>query len=372
MPDQNEVREDPNTGQRKVWTGQMWMDVKNPNAGVPSGRTDAQDLETFKNGATGIGALASLFAPEVTAPLKVGISAIGGMMGRGAAHGMAAVSHAPQDSLAEDLGKGAVEGATQEATPAVGGRLLQGGGWLASKIGNALPDSLWGRTIPAEMIGEWLGAPRGAAGTVAAASKPVLTATGKGATAAGDWANGRTTSQLLRDAWKGLTDSPLSHDDENLGGLADYTQVKRARHRPDMMDSGPRPGGPYQAPGPGVMDGEIIPEGAPKTPPPSPQGSGGATTFGTGAPGTEFGPDLPPSLRELPRRDNVWGPGSVDQAGGPAQADFSRANLKYDPQTPTSYLREQLSSETDPAQREFLVNAINQRRKLEAATAGIK
>lgn len=417
--DAGQVFEDPQRpGVQKVWTGSGWMDFKNPNAGVPSGRTDAQDLDTFKNGATGLGALASLFAPEVTAPLKVGISAIGGMMGRGLAHGAAATSHAPQDaSLGEDLAKGAAEGGMGEAGPLGVGNILKYGGKGMRAIGESVPGNLWERTIPAEAVSEWmLGLPRGAGAAAATIGPPVMRGTGKAAEWAGNAINGdtkygRTSSQILRDAWRGLTGG----GEEVLSPAEKYAAEKGSTRPPSIMDSGPRPGGSYQRPDPGVADGEIIPAGEPKwngpappasltgvespKPSPTPAAPSAAapmtksTKLADSSQGTDeleslmdamHGPDaptagngamradMPPSLRELPRRDEVWGPGSVDQGGGVAQADFSRANLKYDPQTPTSYLREQLSTETDPAQREFLVNAINQRRKLEAATAGIK
>lgn len=79
---------------------------------------------------------------------------------------------------------------------------------------------------------------------------------------------------------------------------------------------------------------------------------------------------------------DVWGPGSQRMDGTMSQArpmkgdaDYvyepASPNLKYDPQTPTSYLREQLANETDPAQQSFLQNAIDQRQRIERAATGL-
>lgn len=67
-----------------------------------------------------------------------------------------------------------------------------------------------------------------------------------------------------------------------------------------------------------------------------------------------------PSLRALDRGDEFWGPGTLDRTGGLSMADEGGRTI-YDPQTPTSYLRDQLSSATDDADRAFLAKAIRQR-----------
>lgn len=68
-----------------------------------------------------------------------------------------------------------------------------------------------------------------------------------------------------------------------------------------------------------------------------------------------------PSLKALARGDEYWGPGTLSRTGAdPAMADESHT-LLYDPQTPTSYLRDQLTSADNPADREYLARAIRQR-----------
>jgi hypothetical protein len=112
--------------------------------------------------------------------------------------------------------------------------------------------------------------------------------------------------------------------------------------------------------------------------------------------------DTPPSLQRLAPgdvyRDDMWGPGSVDREGLPAQAgptradtsgknpftptppdkyaDFFRnkANLGYDPQTPTSYLEEQLAGAADPGEQAWLKKQIAARLRInvDSAVQGIK
>lgn len=79
-----------------------------------------------------------------------------------------------------------------------------------------------------------------------------------------------------------------------------------------------------------------------------------------------------PTLRIKPRRDEHWGPGSTDVRGQIAQAEASPANLLYDPQTPTSYIREQLRTApvTDSVGREFLARVLRQRYHIEAGVLG--
>lgn len=65
-------------------------------------------------------------------------------------------------------------------------------------------------------------------------------------------------------------------------------------------------------------------------------------------------PSTPPKV--------VWGPGATTKEGLPAQADIgNKANLLYDPQTPTSYIRTQYGLTTDPAEKEFLARVLRQR-----------
>lgn len=437
MPDQNEVREDQN-GNRKVWNGNAWMDLRNPNAGIPSGRTDAQDLDTFKNGMTGLGGLASLLLPEASAPVKILTSAIGAMTGRGIAHGAAATSHAEQPSLAEDLGTGATDGAMMEGGPAVVGQSLKYGGKFLKAAGDALPENMWHRIMVGEPVAEFMGLPRGVGASAAGASKPLLTMTGRGAEATGNAINGRTTSQLLRDAWEGITKpdvAPVLQRDALDAGATKYAAKKTAataQQKAAAEGSGlggntnwetpPEPrsspswerynldgGGDFRAPqasgaashdvGSGTPDptwghdqgqrtsdwmGSKLDAIAPKPSmpadlPPALRGVASESDIPNvrmhGAPyDTAFDEDIvhsaeaspqPPVGRELPRRDELWGPGSTDKGGELAQADFSKANLKYDPQTPTSYLREQLAQERDPAQQQFLVSALRQRQRLD-------
>lgn len=85
------------------------------------------------------------------------------------------------------------------------------------------------------------------------------------------------------------------------------------------------------------------------------------------------------AVRELPRQDEYWGirDGEMPQAA-PRKGDvgFEKgadpANLLYDPQTPSSYLRDQLSEAGDPGHREFLARAIRQRRDIERALSGMQ
>lgn len=83
-------------------------------------------------------------------------------------------------------------------------------------------------------------------------------------------------------------------------------------------------------------------------------------------PGT---PALGPNVRKIPRFDQQWGPGSVTKEGLPSQAGVGRANAIYDPQTPTPYLREQLGTATDAAERAFLAKALSQRSQIDRARA---
>jgi hypothetical protein len=90
----------------------------------------------------------------------------------------------------------------------------------------------------------------------------------------------------------------------------------------------------------------------------------GDWTTGNGAPTAQTAPQAtpaaPPSLRALNRGDEFWGPSAVSRSGAPAQADESMRTI-MDPKTPTSYIREQLSKATVPADREFLARALRQR-----------
>jgi hypothetical protein len=85
------------------------------------------------------------------------------------------------------------------------------------------------------------------------------------------------------------------------------------------------------------------------------------------------------NVRQIPRADDMWGPGSTTKTGelsmaGPMKGDpdylpTKSANPVYDPQTPTPYLREQLAIATDPAERAFLAKALAQRSSIDRAKA---
>lgn len=70
--------------------------------------------------------------------------------------------------------------------------------------------------------------------------------------------------------------------------------------------------------------------------------------------------EAPIPFKTLERGDEFWGPGSTNRAGQLSMADESNRML-YDPQTPTDYLRQQLSEADNPADREFLAKTIRQR-----------
>lgn len=80
-------------------------------------------------------------------------------------------------------------------------------------------------------------------------------------------------------------------------------------------------------------------------------------------------PALNPNVREIPRVDKQWGPGATTKSGLPAQADVKPSNLKYDPQTDTAYIRQQLQEAIDPGDRAYLAAALAQRSKIDRARA---
>jgi hypothetical protein len=464
MPEQNELRRDPHTGQQKLWNGSTWMDFRDPNADqhdkTPwnSGDT-ANTFEGFKNLLTGAGSLAPmLLAPEVGIPLRVGAAALGGAFGRSVGHGMATVGHADQPSLAEDAGNGAVAGATGEVLPGAVGQGLKFGGRFLKGAADMLPDNMWHRAMGGEAISEIFGMPRGSGGAAGMAAKPLLDATGRTAERVGTAIGPKTTSQRLQDVMQGLSREPVepvTHGSEMAAGAKKYGAKKSAQAtyanpsespiaaetsglgadlgknepspweryarstgdtasaKPDWPGMGPdavraespSPNSVMFGPEPksGGMSGDVSDvertiENAQRgasdanaaSPPAAPtrdvtsgsdpnyqelydKAKAAKATYQP-APEDAMPADMPPSLqtagggvqpRVLPRRDELWGPGSTDMQGQPAQAEASRANLKYDPQTPTSYLREQLKNETDPAQQEFLVSALRQRMRLD-------
>lgn len=204
MPEPNEVRVSKD-GREAVWTGSQWMILpSNPSTGTPSGRTDAEDFSTFKNAATSLGSLASLFLPEVGIPARVAAAVLGGAAARGTASAMVGGGNVPAD-----LAKGAMAGGIQEALPLVAGPAWKYGGAglqkLASLFGvGSSPTSAAIGAGTRALIAHDLGF--GPGGTAAAVvGPPIARGVGKGMQTAGEAISGRTTSQNILKGLQFLT-----------------------------------------------------------------------------------------------------------------------------------------------------------------------
>lgn len=81
-------------------------------------------------------------------------------------------------------------------------------------------------------------------------------------------------------------------------------------------------------------------------------------------------PEAPPKApsvgRELPRRDEVWGPDAKDTQGNPATMNPENG-LLVDPTISTPDLRKMLREAADPAMQEHLVKALRQRQYMDGS-----
>lgn len=208
MPNEGQIQKNKTTGEMRQWSGGGWQPIQMPPHQT-SDRTDSQDLDTLKNFMTGAGSVGmSVLAPE-SIPMRIGAAAIGGALGRGVGHAIAAPTHSNGDaSLTDDLGTGATEGAIGEAAPAGVGMGLRGAGRAAQAVGGAI-------TKPAHYAGAaqvFTGHLPSGAATLAAPT--ILKKSGQGMQAIGD-AMGppKTTSQYVDDLWSWIKGKTGPTDD---------------------------------------------------------------------------------------------------------------------------------------------------------------
>lgn len=376
MPEQNEVRRNPQTGQTVVWTGSQWMNFKNPNEGIPSGRTDTDDSELLKQFLTTGGTMAGGAVGGMPGAIAGG--AIGRTLGHVPEALHSAATGAPNSgSFFADPALGAMEGATQDVLPRILGPIMKWGGRGVKAVGDMLPENAWHRLIGGEAATEMLGGPRGVGGAAAMAAKPVLTGVGNMSERAGSAMEGKNLSQHLQemiDGLRGPEAAPL-HSELNAGAAEKYASDKAAKAAQQGaaakasglgadLGEAPQPIRPnwHEEPTPAEdswpgMGPDVEPRTAP-TPASTPT-----------APST---PTSAPTVgRALPRGDDFWGPGSRTRAGDFAQATEGSGNPLYDPQTPTNYLRELLRDATDPTDRAWLAKAIDQRYRIQRSISGM-
>lgn len=212
MPDIGEIRQSADGSKRATWSGSQWMIVPaNPNQGVASGRTDTQDMDTFKNIATTVGmtGLPMLAAPE-TIPMRILMAALGGAAGRGIGHAAVAGAGVPQDaSVLGDIGTGAMEGGLGEAlTTPVGpiakytGKGMQALAKLLG-VGESGTSGAVGAGTRAFLAHEMGAGPIGA--TAAVVAPPALRAAGSALESAGGKLPTRTLSQHMDTVLDALT-----------------------------------------------------------------------------------------------------------------------------------------------------------------------